>query len=439
MSNGDQAHPERGSRLATGLSEAVFKSSRPKTIVVGPDAFALDRGSQGFGDDGRLIETVYDRLIDELVGKLETGERPHDSHDLFLATEIWLHRNGLDKHAGLVNIRKDFFDKYQDASLPLIDGIAALPFRYYINFGFDPYLGERVKQLRPRTTIFNIGIDELRERWSPNDRASDDAPWVINLLGRVGEAITTYVDLANLFSEVLQDKFLHDQMKREVDRGSVVYLGMQLRYWYTRILMLALRSETSGAAGTRRAFEMRTPALEAEGRCIELYSASTSRINMEVSNYERIRLALQRLVSEHKIKSVFISYRHEEEGRMKQIRKELSRRGDIVVTTSEDFTRDVGSEWSEIRTKAIENADVYLQLVTSSFHNNRSSDCWKELNIALDIHADDKRLIPIVFDGLDIENVEPRLAPIQSIRSDSSQWLERTLNKVASTAVRAGG
>ena len=160
---------------------------------------------------------------------------------------------------------------------------------------------------------------------------------------------------------------------------------------------------------------------------------------MEVSNYERIRLALQRLVSEHKIKSVFISYRHEEEGRMKQIRKELSRRGDIVVTTSEDFTRDVGSEWSEIRTKAIENADVYLQLVTSSFHNNRSSDCWKELNIALDIHADDKRLIPIVFDGLDIENVEPRLAPIQSIRSDSSQWLERTLNKVASTAVRAGG
>ena len=58
----DEVQPgqARGLKLATGLSEAIFKSTRPKTIVVGPDAFAMDRGEDGFGDDPDFVETVYD-------------------------------------------------------------------------------------------------------------------------------------------------------------------------------------------------------------------------------------------------------------------------------------------------------------------------------------------------------------------------------------------
>lgn len=423
------------SRLANGLSTTIFQSSRPKTIVVGPDAFAIDRDDPGYSDDGHEVVTVYDLLVDKLIGPIEDGSAAHETHDLFLATEIWMDRNGYRSNnlSKLHELHLEFFARLKDIRLPLIDQLAQLPFRYFINFGFDSFLGDAVHRIRPRARIFNISLDELRARWRSDDRASDDAPWVINLLGRVGESTSTYLNLANLFAEVLQDQFLHDQMKQEVSRGSVLYLGMQLRYWYTRILMLSLRSETNGLGGTRRAFELRSPFLPSEGRCIELYSANTSNIEMQTSPYDEILRTLKELKEHHKVTTVFISYRHEEEQRMHEIREHLTANGQIVVNTSDDFSRDVGERWENLRTDAIKRSDFYVQLVTSSLHNNRGSDCWKELDVALSSHGESNHIVPVMYDGLEIEMVAPQLSEKQVIRSETAQWKDRLFDRIART------
>lgn len=419
------------SRLASGLSTTIFQSSRPKTIVVGPDAFAIDSGDPGFSDDTGAVLTVYDLLVNRLVGATENGDSPHETHDLFLATELWMHRNGYrNEISKLYDFHIDFFEEIKDVRLPLINQIAQLPFRYYINFGMEGYLSERVLRIRPRARIFNISLDDLRERWHKNDRASDDAPWVINLLGRVGESTCTYMGLADLFSEVLQDQFLHDQMKQEINKGSVLYLGMQLRYWYTRILMLALRSETTGRAGARRAFELRAPYLDSETRCIELYSANTSNIEMQLEKYDQILDTLRELKKSHKITTVFISYRHEEEQRMVEIAEHLRENGQIIVSTSAEFSHEVGSDWERIRTDSIERSDCYIQLITASMHNNRNSDCWNELKIALESHAPRNKLIPVLYDGLDINQIAPELADKQVIREDAPQWIDRLYDRI---------
>ena len=69
------------------IAEVIFNNRKSRTLVIGPDAFAVDRGELGFHDD-KDFETVYDMLVDELIKQSgQAVTRPHDTHDLFVATE----------------------------------------------------------------------------------------------------------------------------------------------------------------------------------------------------------------------------------------------------------------------------------------------------------------------------------------------------------------
>ena len=116
---------------------------------------------------------------------------------------------------------------------------------------------------------------------------------------------------------------------------------------------------------------------------------------------------------------------------MQEIKEELTERGNIVVSTSEDFSHEAGENWEDLRTHAIERAEYYIQLITQSLHNNRASDCWNELELALSSHLSKGRLIPVLYDGLDINNVVPQLDTQQAIRSETNLWQQRLVNRVA--------
>ncbi|MEL7022286.1 MAG: toll/interleukin-1 receptor domain-containing protein [Pseudomonadota bacterium] len=413
------------------IAEVIFNNRKSRTLVIGPDAFAVDRGELGFHDD-KDFETVYDMLVDELIKQSgQAVTRPHDTHDLFVATEIFLANNGY-KQSLQQNLYIQFFQKYRDLRLSIIDTLIELPFDYIINFGFDDYLSERVKSMRPRARVFNIIRGEKLKRWpkkKSHPGGTVESPWIINLLGSPSDATATYPRLMELFSDVLRPDFLHPAMRNQVANGAVLYLGMQLRHWYTRVLMLLLRLPNQSMSGDRRALEMRSPLNSAEAHCIELYAQNTTNTEVATASFDDVYRLLRELHAEFHVRHVFISHRFVDRQRMVEIRDALKEAVNIIVVTSDDFQRDGGEPWWPLVEKAIQSSSIYLQCITENYRNHDGSVARREREIARSEQWKGT-YIPITYDGLNLDEVISDDKDINPVRADMDSWLEDLINRI---------
>ncbi|MDJ0710650.1 MAG: toll/interleukin-1 receptor domain-containing protein [Woeseiaceae bacterium] len=403
------------------LSEHIFANNiAPKMVVVGPDAFVVDTGEKGFHDDDE-ITTFYDRIIAKLAEEHEM--RGMVTGDHFHATEEWRLRDGRritgDSREIFTEIYGPLVEEVRQESLPIIEAISQLPFQYYFNFGFDPLLIESVQSVKPNARIYEIRQSDNRNLWSLEEpSASVDSPWVINLLGRIEAPFANYIELANLLSRILQNNFLHPQIREDLVTAKVLYLGLQMRHWYTKVLLMALRSQKNEGDFIRHAYEIRDHENSNERQTIETYAQSGHKIKTEEIDYRDITKALDAIVERYGISatSIFVSYRHSETCRKNAVVDEILDAHDVAVVSSEKFQNEAGRPWDDIIKDEITQSSIFVILITESLRNDRESYCWKELDIALGLGKDkDKRIIPLVYDGLELPPTAPNISHLQSI------------------------
>lgn len=422
--------------MAESLSASLFADGRTLALVVGPDAHVYDTGGPLQASnctDASECLTIYDAWVDYLLP--DRNPPAHSEYDIFLAAEMWqkLEDQKNSRSTDLYDNQRVFFNKFNNAYFPLLDQVSRLPFTYYVNFGFDLFVHENVKRYRSNARLISIRTDDdLINRWPRRSRATINEPWVINLLGRSDqESITTYSNLADLFTEILQQEFLPDIMRSDLKVGGILFLGIPLRYWYTRVLLLALRSDIKHGQRRRRAFELRSPPQPSEKDCMLMYSESTSGISTQINGYDEILSVLQLLEQKHRISTAFISYRHNESERMRPIRDYLEQNG-IIVITSAEFERRTGESWQNIRTDAIRNSDCFIPIVTKDVAEDRRSDCWNELDIALEYFKGRDCIFPVTFDGISIDKVwgdKQGASNIQSISEDAQNLMDVLLER----------
>jgi CHASE2 domain-containing sensor protein len=118
--------------------------------------------------------------------------------------------------------------------------------------------------------------------------------------------------------------------------------------------------------------------------------------------------------AENLMTQVFLSYADEERAFMHKIAKTLMREGMTVWTNKTDIK--TGDEYEAVIDRGIEQADNFVYLMSSA--SLKSAYCYKELSYARSLN---KRIIPLLIEQIDPEQIFPELRTVQFINFSQDQ------------------
>ncbi|HBB36066.1 MAG TPA: histidine kinase [Cyanobacteria bacterium UBA8803] len=118
--------------------------------------------------------------------------------------------------------------------------------------------------------------------------------------------------------------------------------------------------------------------------------------------------------AENLMTQVFLSYADEDRAFMEKVAKTLRREAITIWTNKTDIK--TGVEYGEVINRGIEQADNMVFLISSA--SLKSVYCHKELTYALSFN---KRIIPLLIEEIDPEQISPELRTIQFIKCPQDQ------------------
>jgi len=308
---------------------------------------------------------------------------------------------------------KELLQPYVQKTTDLHKNLAAVPFRYYVNLGFDPLLRNALLQAgkQPQSSYYNFRATG-HELQGP---ATIEEPVLFNLFGSLDDPRSMIISEENLLQCLVKIITRNPPLQSGIasefadPENAFLFLGFRFDSWHARVLLHILQtdahSEPSLGLVNEQAFA------SAEQQCAAVYFQQSHHFNFSQMSLpvfsSELRKQFTGTAESEKTKPVltedapvvFLCYRRMDKDKVIALEQTLHQAN--INTWRDEQNLRGGDDWDYVIKDVLnKQADYMLVLQTPNMVSQVKGYCKKEISIALDVQqefGDFKYLLPAIL------------------------------------------